>query len=223
MRARSAPLAPSGASPSRVRARPSTSAWRACPRASTTRTMRAMHAIGCRSPSSGSSVSGLFCVATTRKPPSPASSSAASERARPTESGTFMPGKTTASRTGRIGSSAGTRMRSFPTTTIDRLSGSLTLTSSGAGAPRLRQTARSARRRTVEPSGVEHNAPVTPPASVDDLPGGQSRRPVTGVEPARPCGHKILSLARLPIPPPGPGAGARGRLSCAHGSVNGAG
>ncbi len=27
--------------------------------------------------------------------------------------------------------------------------------------------------------------------------------PGTGVEPARPCGHQILSLARLPIPPPG--------------------
>ncbi len=27
--------------------------------------------------------------------------------------------------------------------------------------------------------------------------------PRAGIEPARPCGHKILSLARLPISPPG--------------------
>ena len=35
--------------------------------------------------------------------------------------------------------------------------------------------------------------------------GGGSVVPGTGVEPARPCEHQILSLARLPIPPPGHG------------------
>ena len=34
--------------------------------------------------------------------------------------------------------------------------------------------------------------------------------PGTGVEPARPCEHQILSLARLPIPPPGHGARSYG-------------
>ncbi len=27
--------------------------------------------------------------------------------------------------------------------------------------------------------------------------------PRAGIEPAHPCGYKILSLARLPVPPPG--------------------
>jgi hypothetical protein len=31
--------------------------------------------------------------------------------------------------------------------------------------------------------------------------------PLAGIEPARPCGHLILSQARLPIPPQGHGAG----------------
>ena len=33
--------------------------------------------------------------------------------------------------------------------------------------------------------------------------GGRVELPETGVEPARPYGHKHLKLARLPIPPPG--------------------
>jgi hypothetical protein len=34
--------------------------------------------------------------------------------------------------------------------------------------------------------------------------------PGTGVEPARPCEHQVLNLARLPIPPPGQAGGDYG-------------
>ena len=73
-----------------------------------------MQAIGWSSARPGSSVAGSRWVATSRKPPLPAASSAASERARPIESGTDMPGKTTASRTGSTGSTAGTSIFSSP-------------------------------------------------------------------------------------------------------------
>ena len=33
--------------------------------------------------------------------------------------------------------------------------------------------------------------------------------PQTGLEPVRPCGHRILSPACLPVPPPGHGVGKK--------------
>jgi hypothetical protein len=47
------------------------------------------------------------------------------------------------------------------------------------------------------------------------------KMPETGIEPARPYGHKHLKLARLPIPPPGQRGTGAGKFIRSIGRVNG--
>ena len=94
------------------------------------------------------------------------------------------------------------------------------------GAPRLAsaETILGADRRSI-PLGLcsggqqSQNPDATAPregermcTTLDNLAGlpaeaAKQRRlvPLAGIEPARPCGHQILSLARLPVPPQGHG------------------
>jgi hypothetical protein len=96
------------ASPRCARTMPTTIACLLSPRASITRATRTMHATGWRSATRGSSVSASRWLAISSSPPCRASASAARDFGRPMASGRVTPGKTTASRTGRSGSTSGT-------------------------------------------------------------------------------------------------------------------
>jgi hypothetical protein len=115
MRTRRQGSVAAGSRPRRVRATPTTIACLPSPRASMMRATRTMQATGQSSSTPGSSTSGSRWLAITRNPPWPASERAASDRDRPIASGRVTPGNTTASRTGRRGSTSGISSRSPPT------------------------------------------------------------------------------------------------------------
>jgi hypothetical protein len=111
---------------SRARTTPATIACLPSRAVSTTRATRVRQPTEWSSERPGSSSSGSTWVATSRNPEVPARSSAANEAGRPITSGTDIPGKTAAPRTGRSGTRVGTSRASPPAAMIRTSSASVT-------------------------------------------------------------------------------------------------